>query len=112
MSTQETVSFASLKESAQQSVRANVDKLLQKKTYNSREAQTWTNFISEACIKSLTDLSKNFKFIISTLIVQKANCGLNISGSCFWDSETDGNFSIMWENASMVCIVNVYGMAI
>ena len=112
MSAQEFTSFSQMKENAQQLVRAQIEKVLQKKVYNSREAQTWTNIISEACVKCLTDTSKNFKYIISTLIVQKASCGLNISGSCFWDSESDGNVSVMWESNTMVCIVNVYGLAL
>ena len=54
-------------------------------------------------------MNKNFKFIVNTIIMQKAECGLNVSGSCFWDNDIDGNVTIKWESANIVCIANVYG---
>lgn len=44
--------------------------------------------------------------------MQKADCGLNISGSCFWDNEVDGTVTIKWDAPTLICIVNVFGCAL
>ena len=43
------------------------------------------------------------------MIMQKSDAGLNISGSCYWDNEVDGNLTIKWENPSLICIINIFG---
>ena len=108
MSTKEE-SFSSLKETAQNTVKSVVEKTLLKKVYEPKEAQTWTNIIADNCVKALTDLNANFKYMVSTLILQKADCGITMSGSCYWDSELDGNLTVTVENPTMLCIVTVFG---
>jgi len=63
-------------------------------------------------LKNITGVNKNFKFIANCIIMQKADCGLNISGSCFWDNEVDGTVTIKWDAPSLICIVNVFGCAL
>jgi hypothetical protein len=41
--------------------------------------------------------------------MQKADCGLNISGSCYWDNDTDGTVTVKWDSQTLTCIVNVFG---
>lgn len=86
-----------------------VSSKLSRAQYNINEAQSWTNIICDSILKELTNFNKNFKYIVNCLIMQKADCGLNISGSCYWDNEVDGSASIKWENNTLICIVNVYG---
>lgn len=40
--------------------------------------------------------------------MQKADCGVNISGSCYWDNDVDGNVTIKWENTTLIAIVNIF----
>ena len=49
--------------------------------YEHNEAQNLTNRISDIILKWLTNNNKNFKFIVNCIIMQKAECGLNISSS-------------------------------
>ena len=44
--------------------------------------------------------------------MQKADCGLNLSGSCFWDNEVDGTVTVKWDSPSLICIVNIFGCAL
>ena len=57
-------------------------------------------------------MNKNFKFIANCIIMQKADCGLNISGSCFWDNEVDGTVTVKWDAPTLICIVNVFGCSL
>ena len=102
--------FSSIKENAMTTVRGVIEKHLLKKVYEPKDTQTWTNIIADSCVKALTELSPNFKYMVSSLILQKADCGISMSGSCYWDSEVDGNVSITWENPTMLCIVTVFAV--
>lgn len=44
--------------------------------------------------------------------MQKADCGLNLSGSCYWDNEVDGTVTVKWDSPSLICVVNVFGCAL
>ena len=37
--------------------------------------------------------------------------GLTVSSSCLWDKSTDGSCTVRWENKSICCIVNVFGLS-
>lgn len=80
--------------------------------YDHNEAQNLTSQISDLVIKWLTNANKNFKYIVNCLIMQKAECGLNISGSCYWDNDTDGSLTVKHETESMIAIVNVFACAL
>lgn len=85
---------------------------LEKRSFNSSEAQTWSNLICESMLKYLTDTSADFKFMVNCMILQKksdAAAGLSMSGSCYWESDLDGNLVVKYETASIICILNVYG---
>lgn len=110
MSKEET--FSSIKDSANTNTKAVIEKFLAKKTFDSKESQSLCNMISDGCVKSLTELNSNFKFMVNCLILQKSDAGLSMSGSCYWDSESDGNISVTWENATILCIVNVFGVSL
>lgn len=70
------------------------------------------NFSNIKILKAITSVNKNFKFITNCIIMQKADCGLNLSGSCYWDNEVDGTVTVKWDSASLICVVNVFGCAL
>ena len=80
--------------------------------YEHNEAQNLTNRSSDIILKWLTNNNKNFKFIVNCIIMQKAECGLNISGSCYWDNDTDGSLTVKHETDSMIAIANVFACAL
>ena len=103
----------------QEDVNRVISQLLESKNYNVNDAQTWTNQICDEVVvyllkilKVITAKNKNFKFITNCIIMQKADCGLNLSGSCFWDNEVDGTVTVKWDSPSLICIVNVFGCAL
>ena len=70
---------------------------------------------------------QNFKFVVSSLVVQKVGAGLHSSTSTYWDASTDGKFrfngiarcnlnsgsvTVKWENDTIACIVVVFGCAL
>lgn len=108
----EEVVFNNLKGQINEKVLEIIKERLERKSYNSNDAQTWTNLLCETVLKYLTDLNKNFKFIVNCMIMQKSDAGLNISGSCYWDNEVDGNLVVKFETTHLICIVNIFGCAL
>ena len=78
------------------------------KVYSPTEATNLSNNISTDIIAGLKDKYDKYKFMLSTLIMQKGESGLSLSGACLWDSKSDGNSVVMQENNHLICIVNIY----
>ena len=53
-----------------------------------------------------------YLFSVTAVIMQKTGAGMAWASSCIWDEDSDGNCTVRWENDSMYCIVNVFGLAI
>jgi len=44
--------------------------------------------------------------------MQKIGAGMTTASSCYWDPDSDGHCTIVWENNTINCIVTVYGSCI
>ncbi len=44
--------------------------------------------------------------------MQKNGAGLNTSNSMYWDAGKDGFCKVPWQNATMHCIVTIYGICV
>lgn len=108
----EDVTFGEVREQIYKIAQDVVEATLQKRVYNSKEVQNWVNLVSDNVIKSVTDFNKNFKYMATCIIMQKNDAGLNVASTCYWNSQVDGYCTIKWENQSMFCIVNVFGVGL
>ncbi|EAR85130.1 dynein light chain tctex-type 1 protein (macronuclear) [Tetrahymena thermophila SB210] len=108
----EEVIFNNLKNQINDKALQIIKEKIDKKSYNSNDAQRWTNQLCDDVLKFLTTLNKNFKFIVNCMIMQKSDAGLHISGSCYWDNEIDGSLVVKYETNSIVCIMNIFGCAL
>lgn len=109
-----SVSFLSIKEEANVVIQDTVQGIVGKQevTYDPKLVQQWIEDINTACLDKLQNLSQNFKFIVSTTVVQKVGAGIHVSSTCFWEQATDGNLTFRWENATMYVIIQVFGLAL
>ncbi|XP_051912338.1 dynein light chain Tctex-type-like [Hippocampus zosterae] len=104
--------FANIKAWVNREATKLIEEEVASKTYSVTEGQIWATTICEKILKFLAAHNKNFKFIVNSLVMQKADCGLNISGSCYWDNEVDGSVTIRLDYASFVSITNIFACAI
>ncbi|XP_064404985.1 dynein light chain Tctex-type 1-like [Halichondria panicea] len=93
-------------------IQESVENVLGASAYQNNKVNQWTSSIVEHCLNQLTKLGKPFKYIVTSVIMQKNGAGLHTASSCYWDNSTDGSCTIRWENKSMYCIVTVFGLAI
>lgn len=80
--------------------------------YNGKKVNEWTNQIVTICLKELQEKSRPFKYVITSVIMQKTGAGLVTATSMNWDTTKDGYCKIPWQNNTMHCIVTIYGAAV
>lgn len=85
-----------------------IKKELEGKQYSPTTATDLSNKISTEIVSELKGKYDKYKFMLSSLVMQKGESGLSISGACLWDSSKDGNTVVMQENEHLICIVNIF----
>ncbi|KAG7239217.1 hypothetical protein INR49_029970 [Caranx melampygus] len=85
----------------------SVDAAIGGNAYQHSRVNQWTTSVVEQCLSQLSKLGKPYKYIVTCIIMQKNGAGLQTASACFWDTATDENCTVRWENKSMYCIVNV-----
>ncbi|KAJ3452446.1 dynein light chain tctex-type [Anaeramoeba flamelloides] len=86
------------------------NEILQKKKYQHAMVNRWTTVIIDKILGELNQKKYKFKYVVTSMIIQKGNTGMHSSTSCYWDNSLDGNCSYRWENDNMYCITSVYGL--
>lgn len=106
----ETAEFSA--EDVEVIVRHAIHNSLNEHSYNVKKINEWTNSIVTHCLRELQALGRPFKYIITSVIMQKTGAGLNSTTSMHWDILKDGFCKVAWENPTMNCIVTVYGLSV
>ena len=79
-----------LAEDAETIVKNALQTTLSEVQYDPAKVDVWANAVTDACLKGLQGLSKPFKYIVTTTIMQKNGAGLHSAVAAFWDSKKDG----------------------
>ena len=93
-------------------VRTAIVGTLNQHQFNAKKVNEWTNSIVQNCLKELQALARAFKYVITCVIMQKTGAGLNTTASMFWDTAKDGHCKVPWQNATMNCLVTIYGLSV
>lgn len=51
-----------------------------------------------------------YKFVVQCVIGEQKGAGINMSGRCFWDSDTDNFAESIYMNKTLFCAVAAYGV--
>jgi hypothetical protein len=51
-----------------------------------------------------------YKFVVQCVIGEQKGAGINMSGRCFWDSDTDNFAESIYMNESLFCVAAAYGI--
>ena len=103
--------FAAIKDELTQMVDEIIRTYLNDKNYDQKEAQGWTNQISDEVIKQLHSQQRGFKFVCNSTIFQKGDASLHFSSTCLWNPNTDGSITVKYENDQLHCFVCLFGIA-
>ena len=93
-------------------IKQAIDATLREQTYRPTKVFEWSNSIMSYIFKKSDAIGKPFKYLISVIITQKNGAGMFTSNTMYCDTKLDSFVKVPWENATMHCIVTVYGIAI
>lgn len=93
-----------------------VESVLFNKVYDEKEVPRWVNEICERLIQSLYDTKKPFKYMVTCMIMQKTEAGLQTSYACNFEGGTDMAQQFLWpkekakdqSNKTMYAIVTTF----
>ncbi|TYZ69202.1 hypothetical protein PybrP1_001760 [[Pythium] brassicae (nom. inval.)] len=91
------------------------EQILGGRSYHAADVHQWTADVSALCLKNLKGVangSAGFKYIVNCMVLQKRNAGFHANSTCFWDAARDGSVAVRWENATMTCVLTVYGISL
>jgi hypothetical protein len=71
----------------------------------------WVDSIGSTSVEQLKQLNPNFKFVVSTLIVQNVGSGMHFESVAHWDPKSDGSVAVSYENDDVKCFCTVLGIA-
>jgi len=80
--------------------------------YDHDKVGAWTTAVIDSSLKGLQALGKPFKYVVTCIIMQKTGAGLHTAAGAFWDRARDGICKVPWENATMHCVVTVFGLCV
>ena len=89
-----------------------VESTLTDTEYSHAKVPAWNANIIETCITRLKDISKNYKYIVTCVILQNKGAGFFVGSQVYWDNQNDGSASYRHESKSLYAIVNVYALSI
>lgn len=104
--------FSGLASSGTAAVKSVLTRIVANRKYNPSKTAELTDEVTTTCLEKMKELSSNFKYIVSCVIVQRKGAGLHMETAAHWDIKTDGDFVVREENDSMAIIVTVYGLSI
>ena len=77
---------------------------------------TWISQANEDICNNLQAHNGNFKYLVTMQVMQKKQGGLEgqltIEGNAHWNSSTDGQMCIRYENSAFYAFVTVFGLAL
>lgn len=86
------------------------------KAYNPTAVATWISKCNEEMLNTMLKLCRNFKYLFSTQVMQKKSGGtegdLQLEGSCYYNSSTDGQSIVKLDCADFVVVVSLFAIAL
>ena len=87
--------------------------VLDGRSFQATKTAEWIETICQTTLQQLKEnVSPNFKYVVSALIVQKLGAGLHLETSAIWDTNTDGSITSKWENDTIICLTTIIGIAL
>ena len=81
--------------------------------WHPKKVDGWTKDIIDATLKSLAEMKKPFKFVVTCIIMQRNGAGLSSAFTGFWNGDRDGMCSVPYnDNDNLHCITTVYWIKI
>ncbi|KAJ1446191.1 Tctex-1 [Pelagophyceae sp. CCMP2097] len=106
------VDFGLIREKAETALLTACKRHLDGKSYDVKYQTQWSDAVTQTAVDALVELSPNFKFVVSCLLLELRESQVHSECVASWDPKTDGSVHAEWKNASMLCILHAFASAI
>ncbi|CAF0939604.1 unnamed protein product [Didymodactylos carnosus] len=93
-------------------IRKSIEDILHSNDYDDEKTENWSMEIVKMCQEQLYQSQKDFKMIVTCIIVPKKGKNVHMSNACLWQFPIDGSCIIRWENLSMYCVVSAFALTL
>ncbi|XP_053697884.1 dynein light chain Tctex-type protein 2B-like [Sabethes cyaneus] len=98
-------------ENIKQIINTVLNDTLSGKTYTAVDAARWTKSLADEISLKVKDLEmKRYKHVVQVMLGQQLGAGCKYIARCRWDAECDNQASGEFKNATIFCIVTVFGL--
>nr|XP_019546355.2 tctex1 domain-containing protein 2-like [Aedes albopictus] len=98
-------------EKIKQIINAVLHDTLTGQTYTAVDAARWTKTLADEISLKVKDLEmKRYKHVVQVVLGQQLGAGCKYIARCRWDAECDNQTSGEFKNATIFCIVTVFGL--
>lgn len=98
-------------EKIKQIISAVLNDTLSGQTYTALDAARWTKSLADEISLKVKDLEmKRYKHVVQVVLGQQLGAGCKYIARCRWDAECDNQTSGEFKNATIFCIVTVFGL--
>ncbi len=64
--------------------------------------------INSSIAESLFGYKSEYKFVLNTILFEKGNSDILMSGMCLWNNQKDRHIKVEFEHGDFVCMVTVW----
>ncbi|KAG2209493.1 Tctex-1 [Mucor mucedo] len=93
-------------------IKETVENTLGDAEYSHSKVPALNNTIIETILKKMKDDNKNYKYVVTCVILQRTGAGFYAGSSVIWDKNNDDSAGYRHETKSMYAVVNVFGLSI
>jgi hypothetical protein len=104
--------FEDIENESKKIIKRIVDGFLADKTFNIRDADFLIKHLNDKIMAKLTELSENFKYILSVTLLGNDNSAHIEDMALYVDTRTDGIISEKFVFKNITCIVNLICFAL
>ncbi|XP_058823615.1 dynein light chain Tctex-type protein 2B-like [Topomyia yanbarensis] len=80
-------------------------------TYSAVDATRWTKSLADEISLKVKDLEmRRYKHVVQVMLGQQLGAGCKYIARCRWDAECDSQTSGEFKNATIFCVVTVFGL--
>lgn len=104
----QALTFADIQEQAHAATSRVLESILKGKSFDRTKVADWVGEANRQVTQGLEDLSKNFKYAVNTILMQKTDAALDVATAAHWDVATDGILSVQFANSHLLAVTTVF----
>ncbi|GAA5796831.1 Tctex-1 [Helicostylum pulchrum] len=93
-------------------IKETVERELGESDYSHAKVPTWNSTVIETILTKMKEDNKNYKYVVTCVILQRNGAGFYAGSSVIWDKNNDNSAGYRHETKAMYAIINVFALRI